>query len=373
MKISEMLQREDFYSILPHTLNRYANFLDLEPGSVEVVDKGKWANLYINEYLNAIIAAKPSKEVKDYLKTEFSVGGSTARRAAVSAYLNLATSFVRMNSQRGLKIGSKQEMMDLLIYPCNKKIRIFDFSSGIVYTVLKDGFPEHYLKRETEFRLSANQEFVPKILNYTAGCYSEKIIRNGKPLARIQDVDFVEMKKRESLRLIASLTKVPRHIFAKAYVNSLKERCLNMLAAKDGFCENARIIALFDRWLHSITNCPFELVTSHGDLQPGNIWIDSYGQIVIIDWETVKQRSTFYDYATLYCRLRNHGGLQGFCNRVKSDGCLSGIKEIPFETVLALILAEEMEYQTEELISFPGKMGIDYYLDRINEFEHTEI
>ena len=195
-----MLQREDFYALLPDTLNRYADFLCIEPGGAAVVGKGEKADLYVNEKLNAIISAKPSKEVKDYLKTEYSVSGNSIRRSAVSAYLSLATTFVRWNAQRGLSLAGKQGLENILIYPCNKKIRLFDFATGIVFTVLKAGFPDIYIKRETDFRLNAKAGFVPKILNIGDGCYSETIIKKGRPLARIQDSSFVEEKKKESLR-----------------------------------------------------------------------------------------------------------------------------------------------------------------------------
>ncbi len=371
MKISEMLAREDFYSILPDTLNRFAEFLGIEPGSIAVVGKGETAVLYVNEKLNAIIAGKPSKLVKDYLRTEYTVAGSLLRKMAVAAYLTIAVTFVKSNAQRGLKIKLNGKTDDVLIYPCNKKIRLFDFSEGVVYTVLKEGFPDIYIKRETEFRLNTYVSFVPKIKHSGQGCYSETIIRNGRPLARIQDAAFVEEKKRESLELLTSLTKQPRKIDARTYVAELKERCLKMLSTKKGFAESDKVASIFDRLIEKTQDCDIGLVISHGDFQPGNIWIDENGKTVIIDWETVKERTPFYDYAALYCSLRNHGGLNHFYERVRANNYLSTVEGCSVETVLALILAEEIEYQTEELISFPGTMGLEMYMNKINEFETT--
>ena len=371
MKISEMLAREDFYAILPQTLNHYAEFLGIEPGSVTVLGKGETADLYVNEKLNAIIASKPSKQVKDYLRTEYTVAGSPLRKMAVAAYLTAAMTFVKSNAQRGLKIKLNGDVDDILIYPCNKKIRLFDFSSGVVYTVLKEGFPDIYIKRETEFRLKHEAAFIPKITRNGDGCYSETIIRNGRPLARIQDAAFVEEKKRESLQLLSSLNERPRKVMAKAYLTELKDRCLGMLAGKEGFVAGKRVAALFDGWQKMLQDCSVDLVVSHGDFQPGNIWIDANGKIIIIDWETVKERTPFYDYAALYCSLRNHGSLYNLCDRIRTNGHLSTIEGCPADTVLSLILAEELEYQTEELISFPGKMGLEMYMNKIKEFETT--
>ena len=373
MKISEMLQREDFYAILPETFNQYAAFLGIEPGSVAVVGKGEKANLFVNEKLNAILAARPSGAVKAYLKTEYTVGGNALRKVAVAAYLKYALTCVRGNSQRGLRCDMKSSLNDVLIYPCNKKIRLFDFKEGVVYTVLKTGFPDIYIKRETKFRQDANVPFVPKILSCMDGCYSERIIENGRPLARIQDGGYVERKKQESLRLVQSLTTSPKRVRAKEYVAGLRDRCLTMLKNKNGFESFERVEGVFERLTGKVTACEIGLVTSHGDFQPGNIWIDKDGEIVIIDWETVKERSPYYDYAALYCSLRNHGGLNNLCERIKANKHLNDNEDCPIQTVLALILAEELEYQTEELISFPGKMGLAIYENQLKEFESIRL
>lgn len=373
MKISEMLRREDFYDILPRTLNRYANFLELEQGCVEVVDKGMEADMYVNERLNAIISAKPSNNVKDYLKTEYAVSGSVVRKSMVSAYLTASTMLVKRCAQRGLNLKSSLPLNDVLIYPCNKKIRMFDFVSGMVYTVLKDGFPDIYIKRETEFRQNADITFVPKITKSGEGCYSETIIKNGRPLARIQDETFLEQKKKESLDLLLSLSHDKEHVSAKEYLAQLKDRCMTMLAEKENFDGESIVSDIFDKLNEGLNDCEIELVTSHGDFQPGNIWIDAEGKIVIIDWETVKKRSPFYDYAALYCRLRNHGGLQNLCSRIKENEHLSTLDGCPVSSVLRIILAEELEYQTEELLSFPNTMGIKKYKRFITELKTINI
>ena len=369
MKISEMLQREDFYDILPRTLNRYSSFLGIAQGSVVVKDKGTEADMYVNEKLNAIISAKPSKNVKDYLKTEYAVNGSALRKLMVNAYLTTGTTMVRRLSQRGLALKSSLPLNDSLIYPCNKKIRLFDFSSGMVYTVLKDGFPDIYIKRETEFRVKSDATFVPKIRKSGEGCYSETIIKNGRPLARIQDEAFVEQKKKESLDLLLSLTKDRESISAKAYLTQLKDRCMAMLASKEGFDGESIVSGIFDKLNDGLDDCGIESVTSHGDFQPGNIWIDAEGKIVIIDWETVKKRSPFYDYAALFLRLRNHGGLQNFSNRVLENNYLQSIEGCNVDAILRIVLAEELEYQTEELISFPGSIGVDIYKTVLNDYQ----
>jgi hypothetical protein len=373
MKISEMLAREDFYTILPKTLNKYADFLGISPESVTLADKGSKADLYVNEKLNAVIFDEPSQNVRHYLRTEYAVSGSLVRRLMVNAYLAAGLTMVRLLSQRGLVLNTTLPLNDVLIYPCNKKIRLFDFASGTVHTVLKEGFPDIYIKREIAFRKERDAFFVPKIIRAGDGCYSERIIHNGRPLARIQDVAFVEEKKKESLALLRSLMAKEERIGAKAYMEQLRARCLTMLTGKDIFQNRETVSAIFDKLQAGIEECKIGLVISHGDFQPGNIWIDAEGKVVIIDWETVKLRSPYYDYAALYCQLRNHGGLQNLCDRVRSNQHLSTIKNVSVETILRIILAEELEYQTEELLSFPDVMGIEFYNKNINELIEIEI
>ena len=173
--------------------------------------------------------------------------------------------------------------------------------------------------------------------------------------------------------MLQSLTVKEERIGVKSYLDQLRERCLTMLSGKEGFQKGEEVKALFEKLLVGVEDCEIGLVTSHGDFQPGNIWIDAEGKVVIIDWETVKLRSPFYDYSAVYCQLRNSGGLQYFCKRVLSNQHLSTMKDIPVETILRVILAEELEYQTEELLSFPSGIGIEFYERFINELTVIEI
>ena len=133
MKISEMLVREDFYSILKATLNRNRNLLGFLDGPIEINERGKDCVLFVNPQLNAIMASHPSREVVNFLRKEYNVKGSLWRRWSVKFYLFFATLFVRFFSETGISILYGKDIKNILIYPCNKKIRLFDFSKGIVF------------------------------------------------------------------------------------------------------------------------------------------------------------------------------------------------------------------------------------------------
>ena len=53
------------------------------------------------------------------------------------------------------------------------------------------------------------------------------------------------------------------------------------------------------------TDMRVSIAMTHGDLQTGNIYIDEENdKAYIIDWETVKKRSIWYDAATVMCSTR---------------------------------------------------------------------
>ena len=361
MKISEMLEREDFYSILQSTLKTYSSSLGFSAESVEVRSDKKDCSLFVNPKLNAIMPAQPSRAVVGYLQTEYHVGGSWQRRMAVKGYLWLATHFVKQFSQRGLQIQYNYDIRDLLIYPCNKKIRVFDFSRDVVYTVLKQGFPDNYILREVAFRQRAakTKDFIPNI----------KVSDN-------DDNDFVEDKKRKAYQLILSLTAKAETINSKEYINCLADECDKLLHEKSlSTIERKQMQAIFDLLANEAVSEDVPMVVSHGDLQPGNIWIeDKDEKIIIIDWETVKSRSPFYDLAALYLDMRRKKTPQSLYERIVQNYSLFDTNnDYNVKTIGAIVLAEELAYQTEELSSFPGTIGIKEYKQIVEQFSHLKL
>lgn len=375
MKFSEMLLREDFWKILEDTLQDNAEYIGAK-GDVDIVDRREDCTLYANAQLNAIMSAHPSRIVVDYLKAEYNVSGSLLRKIMVKGYLFAATSFVKQFSQKGIKISfeSGVDKDNILIYPCNKKIRLFDFRKGMVYTILKRDFPSLYINREVKFRIENKAPFIPEITDSGNGYYSEKII-NGMPLARINDERFVSKCKEKAFNLLISLTRTDCQVMVTEYLKELKETCLKQLELKPAFKDSAMVEYLFDSLLTVQPGEKISLVISHGDFQPGNIWWDKENeQIVIIDWETVKLRSRFYDHAALYYNLRRDGTDQLVVDSLKNSSHIKAFSPMCSpESVAKIVMAEELAYQTEELISFPGEIGIKDYYKVIETFKTLRI
>ena len=169
--------------------------------------------------------------------------------------------------------------------------------------------------------------------------------------------------------MVVSLTKVDYPINACEYIQRLKLSCLEQLKQKPSFKDSDVVACLFDSLFEVQPNEKLSLVVSHGDFQPGNIWYDEDNKkVVIIDWETIKMRSPFYDYAALYYNLRRKGMLQHVADSIKNSYHIANFSsQCSSENIAKVVLAEELAYQTEELISFPGEIGIKEYEAFINQ------
>lgn len=346
MKISEMLKREDFYSINKATLVSYfASKTDRLP-----------TYLYIYPELNAIITRHPSKKVKEFIYTEYRIKAGLFKRLAVWLYTRILLNSAGLFAAKRIKIDSDAGS-DTLIYPCNRKYRIFYFNRNTVDVTVKSGFPAECLKQEIEFRLNNKADFIPEISKHSETSYSENII-DGFPLARAgKDIDALKEKAWMLWQSYIEPTAV--HIPAKEYADSLKTQINTLLAQKNVSKKDIDTLALSnitDKLCEFLSRCNdmVKLVLSHGDLQPGNIWIENNtNRIIIIDWESVEKRSSWYDEALLYYNLRMAGGLEIYLSK---DLDLSH----------ATVIFEELIFRLNELNGLPGQSGADNFNNIIN-------
>ena len=337
MKISEMMQREDFYKINERTL---ANFYP---------ETAEHSTLYIYPKLNAIVTHNPSQKVVDYLITEYSVR-SSIKRVLTKLYVILAMRTGGLMADKKERISTSISH-DTLIYPCNKKYRIFDFNSNSVSVIPKDGFDDSDLKHEIEFRQkSDNPDFVPKLIGIASRGYSESII-NGRPLARMPyGYDEYKHKAYEAFRLV--YIKTNRDVDGLNYAGRLYNKIISCLTEK--IKDKASVL----KTIHFLKKKVSELDTitltfSHGDLQPGNIWIENNtNQIFIIDWESWGERSAWYDYDTLFNGLRP-GSISNYLNTELDISRKS------------VVLLEDIIFQINELNSLPQNFGEDKFLQYI--------
>lgn len=336
MKISYMLKRENFYDINEKTLKKYYDGCNASK------------KLYIYPELNAIITARPSKAVKKYLYTEYRVSGSFLKRIAVRAY-----AFAMLNSF-GLLAAKNVELptsagRDTLIYPCNKKYRIFDFDKNTVSVTPKEGFPTGDLINEIEFRKNANADFVPSLISYSDNGYTERII-DGYPVARSVDRER-ELSDRAYSIWETYFAPFRQSVDCGQYAEELLAEIDLLLGELEDLAKSVdrgKVFSLAEKLSNEMCACggKITLSLSHGDLQSGNIWVENgTDKIYIIDWESYGTRSVEYDRATLYDGIRKVDKLADYV-KLKDATC-------------ATVLLEDIVFRLKELKNLPEDFGAE--------------
>lgn len=344
-----MLKREDFYAINKQTLH---SFYTPEPG--------KETTLYIYPHLNAIITRVPSKKVKQYIYTEYSIKASLPKRLLVWFYARLCLNSLGILAARKIKLPA-QIPSHTLIYPCNRKFRIFDFGQNTVSVITKAGFPQNSIQNEISFRTQcAPSDFILPINTHTSNTYSERII-DGIPLARLED-NAEEIKQTALQMWHAYSANHQKIVTAPQYadllqteIDSLMEEIRNCKPSAH-IASASRVVTKYLDVLRNTTN-DITLTQSHGDLQAGNIWVEKQTkQIYIIDWESVAQRSIWYDRAVLNNDIRKPHCFETFA---KSNDILN-----------IVVILEEIIYRMQELCQLPSDYGVDDFNIFINKLEN---
>jgi len=337
MKISQMLKREDFYKINEETLNNYFN------------GQGKKVKLFIYPKLNAIITSNPSKSVKKYLYNEYQVKGNWIKKIIIKFYIAICLLSKGLLASKSIKINANITN-DTLIYPCNKKYRIFDFKNGIVDVIAKNGFPTRDLEREILFRTKYKENFIPELFYSNDRGYSEKII-DGMPLARVTE-GFEKYQKLaiETLEKYSDMQGQTKFVSAKVYADELLDKIKDFSDKITKNINKELLIEIAQGLLNKVTDKAIKLVLSHGDLQPGNIWIEKSGRMYIIDWESWDVRSEWYDKTALYGNLRS-GDFKEIFKKTDNDEVF-------------VVFLEDLIFKLNELNNLPfdyGEKDFDNY------------
>lgn len=334
MKISCMLKREDFYQINENTLKQFYKNSKQEK------------DLYIYPELNAIVTARPSKTVRQYLYTEFRISGSLLKRLLVRCYAGVLLNSRGLLATRRLRIKTDADN-DTLIYPCNKKYRVFDFENNQVSVFAKEGFPTTGLDKEIAFRSKTTANFIPGLLHAWSTGYTETIIdgcpvvRTGQKMQTLSDRAFGIW----SSYILPHTRQVPPAEYAQMLseqIDRLKEQIQKIGKTLDFSMLDAVCGERLGQM--QLGQEPVPVSLSHGDLQPGNIWVENgTDRLYIIDWESWERRSIWYDRATLYEGLRTADGIALYAaNR---------------DPIHATVLLEDVIFRLAELTALPCDYG----------------
>ena len=375
MKIDQMLLRENFYLINEKTLQSYYKTVHGIDTVISTHKRSLLRDAFIYPKINSIISRFPSKKVRNYIFAEFNARNNFVKYLQWKLFSALCLYSGGLTASNTLNFAkSKPINKDILIWPCNRKIRIFNFDLGYVDSIIKDGFTKKYFNKEVSFRLNTNYSFVPKISSHGDNWYREHLLI-GQPLARIKDNEQFE---KSSIETISNIKKIVqdtiKYINVDKYVtvlfNRIDELVLNAKKRKNISTGNdilnlATIASKNAKLIQS--EIPFAL--SHGDLQSGNLWVDTKNRrTLIIDWETNDYRSIWYDPATFLLSTRRDNGVYDMITNRNSEKVKNAvlindsIKTYNMDGVIGIIILEDIVFCLEdnlELQSNWGKENID--------------
>ena len=378
MTIQEMLEREDIYSIIETTLVKY--YREVHHTSAKVKIQSKFNNKYVvYPRLGVIISRTPSLSVIKDTYCDFDVQNNPVRKLIAWGYITACLCTFGLLASKSLFVSDKKLLHNgVRIMPCNRKIRLFDYRQGVVDAMLKDGFNDLYFKTELSFRKNPIHPFIPKIVKSGNRWYRELIL-DGKGLVRIPEPKYSEKLQQTLSDLMMLQASTRKEADALAYCQDMQKYIIESLPV----LKVTKHIQTTD-YIKDVTNKCYRYVEqhnqtipmalSHGDLQTGNIFVESAGNVILIDWETATLRSVWYDMGRLILYSQRKGKYAAMVNGRNSvtvkDALLvsDGDKERDMNLVCTILIIEEIKAFVDEIIDLPGSIGTEIMDRLIDEF-----
>ena len=319
MKISLLLEREDFKKIFEKTLEGF--LLDFFKKQYSVSWRNKKYNdsqndksqiWFCNQLINSIFVDGADKKIFDSIIGEYA---SNPLKPWKTPFQKLYLYLLKNNkislflSHHTIHITPPiKNPQSKLIIGGNTKIRILDQKEGLVYVVLKKGFSRKYLERECFVRENFPFVNVPKIYksNHNSFWYCEEYITGLSP-DRIGEKGGKVLE--ESIKMIHNLIdSTNKQENYKTYLGLLEDRILFRLKSIKHLSKNLNkviinILKILLKHLEFSDNTNFSLSYCHGDFQQGNIIFDGV-KTWVLDWEYSGFKQPGYDLFVLLLQSR---------------------------------------------------------------------
>lgn len=365
MKIAELKKREDVYSVLSETLETYYNYRYSKGIRVSSTE-----NLHqcwrVCETLNSLHRPDLGPLPRRYLSREFRYTPIWYRK--VPQYLLglfiTAPIVLGLVSKTALWVEpALPDAQDSLIIPGNRRIRIFNFASGIVTAIAKSGYDNFSFKKEISVRYKTDLgPFLPISDADINGRWFEEHIISGFSLPRCPPFAGKARYEKDAVsKLKLWQENTMRASAPSSYIETLAEHITKMgEIAKSifpSFKNELLLNALTFLKKRAMACDKVELVFSHGDFQPGNVLIDrSINKIWIIDWEFASYRSRYYDFFVWYLFSRYASGLKNRFENFNKYGVqmswmpLENLKQdrCNRDAAFATFLMEELDWHLKE-------------------------
>lgn len=384
MTILEMFEREDIYSIIEKTMAEYYREVFQKEITVSVKKKHFFRKLLIYPRLGIVVPCFPSWPVIKRTYVSFDVQGNLPKKLFAWAYITIC--FLTF----GLLADASMELSDYsvidrfqVIIPSNRKIRIYNYRKQYVDSILKDGFNDIYFKNEIEVRKNPAYDFILPVTETSGRWYREPLL-HGRCLVRTSGENYKRYLKcvLDDLRSIYSDNFMEVNVvdYCKKLADSYYPIIFKIEKEKHITCAR-KLEGVIRKCVGALGNSELMIpvALSHGDLQTGNIYIDEDNdKVYLIDWETAKQRSVWYDAATVMCSTRRKDRFSDMINHItdvqvkKSVLVFDSEKKRDMRIVSSVLLMEELGFFLEEIVDLPGDMGseiierYEHEIDRIN-------
>ena len=311
MRIQLLRRRESFLEIFQKSISRF--FQEKYPHSNEVN-----IEYIINDYLNIVYPSKINRKDLVDLVGEFKYHPKAYRRILQSAYTFLAIRWpleIITSSDTiviSMPISAKERWVFI---PGNHSIRVVDLDKNRCFVFLKSGFNNKFIESDANIRLEHAWLKAPEVIQQKNGWYEEQRVV-GLPWNRLSSVD---LKKKVIVGAQNQLSKLyQKTVVNVPMIDYVPQLCNNILSMLDtSFSslsdEEKNIISNFTGELELLlvnysSDINIDLVSTHGDFQPGNI-LCSKDDFWIIDWEYSNQRSILYDALVFDLECRFPSGL----------------------------------------------------------------
>ena len=311
MRIQLLRKRESFLEIFQKSISRF--FQEKYPHNNEVN-----IEYIINDYLNIVYPSKINRKDLVDLVSEFKYHPKAYRRILQSAYTFLAIRWPleTITSSGSIVISMPVSAKERWIFiPGNHSIRVIDLDKNRCFVFLKSGFNNKFIESDANIRSEHAWLKAPEVIQQKNGWYEERRVV-GLPWNRLSSVDLKE-------KVIVEAQNQLLKLYQKTVVNApmigyVPQLCNNILSMLDASFsslsdEEKDIISNFASEVELLfgnysSDINIDLVSTHGDFQPGNI-LCSKDDFWIIDWEYSGQRSIFYDALVFDLECRFPSGL----------------------------------------------------------------
>ncbi len=356
MPYGDFAAREDVYGIISSTLTEHYGT------KVSVAEKDEKTasenSMYCFSRIGIIIPQKPCREIKAQIKREYRITYSLPRKIIMNLYLAAVFALPKFLCEKKLVFSEGIVKCDMFIEPGNKKIKIVDYRSRTIENIVKTGFGSGWIRKEISIRNSGIEYLVP--LRETKNGYIE-YIHCGYSFPRLTEKEKTRHLP-EVKTIIENFAGKESVVDAKEYIQAIvTEMNCQLRALKDNeklttTCKKAERI--INAIVKKIDMEQIPICESHGDLQEGNLFYDiDEKKVYLIDMETYKKRSRFYDLMLLYYGFRNASRFIENVAKIRHDrGRKFGngaLDENEIMNVIRLFMLEDIEWQIDEMEIMP--------------------